>query len=146
MLNFLLAHRSTHAVGFTDKIIIVRYGQCFRGLKIMNAQDRSAAAVLIYSDPHEDGYAYGEVYPDGPYRPSSSVQRGSAQFNSVCAGDPMRADKRYAELKMDLSSVCGVNDYKTLIPSIPSIPVSYGDMLPILCTLGGLNVASLGAD
>jgi N-acetylated-alpha-linked acidic dipeptidase len=66
----------------------------------MNAETRGAVGVLIYSDPEDDGYAFGETYPDGPWRSESSVQRGSVQFNSICAGDPMRADPRYAEQGM----------------------------------------------
>ena len=72
----------------------MRYAECFRGLKVMNAQALGAVGVIIYSDPADDGYDQGEVYPDGPWRPGSAVQRGSVQFNSLCAGDPMRADTR----------------------------------------------------
>ncbi|KAJ1482982.1 hypothetical protein T484DRAFT_1623472 [Baffinella frigidus] len=56
----------------------------------MNAQARGAVGVLIYSDPAEDGFKQGEVYPDGPWRPASAVQRGSVQFISKCAGDVAR--------------------------------------------------------
>ncbi|CAN0303152.1 unnamed protein product, partial [Hapterophycus canaliculatus] len=54
-------------------------GQCFRGLKAMNAQERGAVGVLIYSDPQEDGFTQGTTYPNGGWRPSSSVQRGSVE-------------------------------------------------------------------
>lgn len=65
-------------------IALMRYGKCFRGLKAMNAEKHGAIGALIYSDPHEDGYAKGTVYPDGPWRPPTSVQRGSIQFISLC--------------------------------------------------------------
>ncbi len=70
------------------KIVLVRYGEVFRGLKVRNAQKRGARGVLIYSDPADDGYGRGDVYPNGPYRPGSSVQRGSVQFLSLGPGDP----------------------------------------------------------
>lgn len=118
------------------KIVIVRYGHCFRGLKVMNAQKKGAAAVLIYSDPIDDGFSQGPVYPKGPWRPSFGVQRGSVQFNTLCAGDPMRADKRYGTMQQSVESLCGHN-YTDLIPKIPSLPISYGDAKPLLEALSG---------
>ena len=55
---------------------------------MLNAQKQGAAGILIYSDPADDGYAKGDVYPDGPYRPGSAIQRGSVQFLSLGPGDP----------------------------------------------------------
>lgn len=79
-------------VDFNGKIIIVRYGAIFRGLKIKGAQERGAAAVLIYSDPRDDGAVTVEngyeTYPHGPARNPYSVQRGSVQFISLYPGDP----------------------------------------------------------
>jgi len=75
-------------VAVKDKIVLVRYGGLFRGLKVRNAQQRGAQGVLIYSDPGDDGYAKGDVYPNGPYRPGSAPQRGSVQFLSLGPGDP----------------------------------------------------------
>ena len=59
-------------VNVTGKVVIVRYGKCFRGLKAMNAQRRGAVGVIIYSDPKDDGYSIGRTYPDGPWRPKTS--------------------------------------------------------------------------
>jgi N-acetylated-alpha-linked acidic dipeptidase len=70
------------------KIVLVRYGELFRGLKVRNAQKRGAKGILIYSDPVDDGYGRGDVFPIGPYRPGSSLQRGSVQFLSLGPGDP----------------------------------------------------------
>ena len=79
----------------TGKIVFVRYGECFRGLKVMNAQDRGAVGVVVFSDPEDDGYGRGDTYPEGPWRSPESVQRGSVQFNSLCAGgENKRMDKR----------------------------------------------------
>ncbi len=75
-------------VAVAGRIVLVRYGSLFRGLKVRNAQLRGAKGVLIYSDPADDGYARGDVYPHGPFRPGSSLQRGSVQFLSLGPGDP----------------------------------------------------------
>jgi len=70
------------------KIVLARYGEVFRGLKVRNAQKRGAKGILIFSDPADDGYARGDIYPNGPYRPASSIQRGSVQFLPFGPGDP----------------------------------------------------------
>ncbi|HEY5083769.1 MAG TPA: PA domain-containing protein, partial [Rhizomicrobium sp.] len=70
------------------KIVIVRYGQNFRGVKVYLAQQHGAAGVIIYSDPADDGYYRGDAYPEGPYRPASGVQRGSVQYLFKYPGDP----------------------------------------------------------
>lgn len=75
-------------VGVKDRIVLVRYGAIFRGLKVLNAQKRGARGILIYSDPADDGYMLGDVYPNGPFRPGSAIQRGSVQFLSLGPGDP----------------------------------------------------------
>eukprot|EP00960_Hanusia_phi_P075652 768452-Hanusia_phi.AAC.7 len=95
----------------------------------MNAERRGAIGCIIYSDPQDDGYQRGPTYPDGPWRPEQAVQRGSVQFNSLCAGDPAR--KYSKKSTMDL---CG---YATedLIPSIPVLPISYQDAAPLLKNL-----------
>jgi len=135
-----------HAAGIDVKgtVVMMRYGKCFRGLKVMNAQQRGALGVIIYSDPADDGFRVGEVYPKGPWRPSCGVQRGSVQFNSKCAGDPMRADARYGNVTV--SDICGVSSYTDLIPSIPSVPMSYGDAMPFLRLLGGKKAKDVGGD
>jgi N-acetylated-alpha-linked acidic dipeptidase len=75
-------------VDVKGKIVLARYGELFRGLKVRNAQQRGAKGILIYSDPADDGYDKGDVYPEGPYRPGSAIQRGSVQFLSLGPGDP----------------------------------------------------------
>ena len=120
-------------VSVEGAIVLMRYGKCFRGLKAMNAQHNGASAALIYSDPQQDGYTQGAVYPEGPWRPSTSVQRGSIQFISVCAGDPERA---YRPHGLNVSAVCG-KTREELIPSIPVLPLSWDDAVPFLASLGG---------
>ena len=72
----------------TAKSSSCRYGANFRGVKVYIAQQRGAAGVLIYSDPADDGYYRGDVYPDGPWRPATGVQRGSVQYLFKYPGDP----------------------------------------------------------
>ena len=75
-------------ISVEGRIVLARYGKVFRGLKVWQAQERGAAGVLIYSDPADDGYMKGDVYPVGPMRPDSAIQRGSVQFLSHQPGDP----------------------------------------------------------
>src|SRR5262249_28756067 len=75
-------------IDIKGKIVLVRYGELFRGLKVYNAQKRGAKGILIFSDPADDGYAKGDVYPQGRFRPESAIQRGSVQFLSHGPGDP----------------------------------------------------------
>ena len=70
------------------KIVLVRYGQNFRGVKAFVAQEHGAAGVLIYSDPADDGWRHGDKYPQGPWRPDTGVQRGSIGYMFQFPGDP----------------------------------------------------------
>ncbi|KAK7203103.1 hypothetical protein BZA70DRAFT_300106 [Myxozyma melibiosi] len=134
-----------NGVSVTGRIVIARYGGLFRGLIVKGAQERGATGVLMYTDPGDDGNVTTtnkfKAYPDGPARNPSSVQRGSVEFLSVAPGDPTTpgwASKEFAER---------VDPYNT-IPSIPSLPVSYKDMIPILRELNGMgfNPNDLGED
>src|ERR1041385_5987846 len=75
-------------VDVRGKIVIVRYGDNFRGVKSFVAEEHGAAGVIIYSDPIDDGYFKGDAYPKGPWRPESGVQRGSIQYMFKYPGDP----------------------------------------------------------
>ncbi len=81
-------HLAAQHIDLHGKIVIVRYGSNFRGVKVYIAEQRGAAGVLIYSDPQDDGYYKGDAYPDGPWRPASGVQRGSVQYLFKYPGDP----------------------------------------------------------
>ena len=76
-------------IDLKGKIVLVRYGGNFRGVKVYIAQQYGAAGVLIYSDPADDGYFRGDMYPHGPYRPATAVQRGSVQFMFKYPGDAL---------------------------------------------------------
>ena len=67
------------------KIAIARYGRSYRGIKAREAEKHGAVGLMIYSDPADDGYVRGDVYPVGPMRPSQGIQRGSVMNPD---GDP----------------------------------------------------------
>ncbi|HVQ37998.1 MAG TPA: M28 family metallopeptidase [Pyrinomonadaceae bacterium] len=120
-------------VDVTGKIVIARYGNSFRGVKAKVAEDHGALGLIIYSDPADDGYAQGDVYPKGPWRPVSSAQRGSVQFLFKAPGDPLTPGK---------PSVPGVPRLKmeevTTMTRIPVQPISYGDARRLLEPLRGV--------
>jgi N-acetylated-alpha-linked acidic dipeptidase len=123
-------------VSVKDKIVIVRYGENFRGIKTYIAQQYGAKGVLIYSDPADDGYFRGDMYPKGPWRPESAVQRGSIQFLPIYPGDPTTPG---------VASTADLSDSKRIPQDklqnnqavIPTNPLSYKDAAPILKALGG---------
>ena len=123
-------------VNFTNKIALVKYGGSFRGLKVKAAQEAGAIGCIIFTDPANDGdmtEANGhKPYPDGPARQPSSVQRGSTQFISAYPGDPTTPGKPAYENATRLE---GGNQ-----PSIPSIPISYTDAIPLLKALEGKGI------
>jgi len=80
--------RSSSKIDVRGKIMLVRYGQNFRGVKAFVAQEHGAAGVLLYSDPADDGWRHGDKYPQGPWRPDTGVQRGSIGYNVPVPGDP----------------------------------------------------------
>ena len=121
-------------IDLTGKIVIARYGSIFRGLKVKRAQDLGAIGVLLYDDPGDDGEWTEEngykPYPEGPARNPSSVQRGSVQYLSFGPGDPTTPG---------YPSKPGAprSPPEAFTPSIPSIPISYSDAIPILKALNG---------
>jgi N-acetylated-alpha-linked acidic dipeptidase len=119
-------------VSVAGKIVIVRYGGSFRGVKVHLAEQHGAKGVIIYSDPEDDGYGRGAVYPQGPWRPRDSIQRGSIQFLWDYPGDPLTPNE---------PSVPGTKrldpDQATDLAKIPSTPISYGEAQPLLAALGG---------
>ncbi len=117
------------------KIVLVRYGSNFRGVKVYVAQQHGAAGVIIYSDPADDGYTRGDIYPRGPYRPETGVQRGSVQYMFKYPGD---ATTPGVASTPDLPESQRVPIAQvTSLPTIPSTPISYHDASPILEHLGG---------
>ncbi|MEA3005122.1 MAG: N-acetylated-alpha-linked acidic dipeptidase [Acidobacteriaceae bacterium] len=122
-------------ISVAGKIVLVRYGMNFRGVKVYLAQQRGAAGVIIYSDPADDGYFQGDKYPHGPWRPDTGVQRGSVQYMFKYPGDATTPDVAStpalpASKRLPLSQISS-------LPTIPSMPLSYRDAAPILENLGG---------
>ena len=122
-------------VDVAGKICLIRYGKIFRGLKVREAERRGAAGVLLYSDPDDDGYRKGDVYPDGPYRNRTGVQRGSIMYISHLVGDPLTpgwpAVKGARRLKREDCA---------WLPKIPCVPISWGNALAILRNTKGGGV------
>lgn len=117
------------------KIVLVRYGRNFRGVKSFVAQEHGAAGVIIYSDPWDDGYFKGDMYPKGPWRPETGVQRGSIQYMFKYPGDPTTPG---IASTVDLPASKRTSpDQAASMPKIPTTPISYGDARPILENLGG---------
>jgi N-acetylated-alpha-linked acidic dipeptidase len=114
------------------KIVITRYGGGWRGLKPKLAQEHGAAGCLIYSDPRDDGYGAGDVYPAGGWRPQDGVQRGSVQDMQLYPGDPLTPGVGATPEAKRLA----IEDAKTVL-KIPVLPISYADVLPLLRALDG---------
>ncbi|HEY2722489.1 MAG TPA: PA domain-containing protein, partial [Chitinophagaceae bacterium] len=114
------------------KIVIAKYGGSWRGIKPKVAYEHGAIGCIIYSDPADDGYAQGDVYPVGPFRRADAVQRGSVMDMPVRPGDPLTPD--YGATK-DAKRL-DIKDAETIM-KIPVIPISYEDALPLLQSLGG---------
>ncbi len=122
-------------ISVRGKIVLVRYGTNYRGVKAYIAQERGAAGVLIYSDPADDGYARGDKYPAGPYRPDTGVQRGSIQYMFQYPGDVTTPGVASTP---DLPEAQRLAPEKAPSqPNIMSLPISYHDAEPILENLGG---------
>jgi N-acetylated-alpha-linked acidic dipeptidase len=122
-------------VDVRGKIVIVRYGENFRGVKEFVAQERGAAALIIYSDPKDDGYYRGDAYPKGPWRPASGVQRGSVGYMFQFPGDPTTPGVASTPNLPDSKRILPADSAQ--LPKIPVTPLSYADASPILEHLGG---------
>ncbi len=118
-------------ISVRGKIAVARYGRSFRGIKAREAEKHGATALIIYSDPQDDGYVRGDVYPDGPMRNRNGVQRGSV-FNG--AGDP--ATPGYPSIP----SSKRITQEQMVIPHIPVVPMSYGNAAELLEGLRGRDV------
>jgi N-acetylated-alpha-linked acidic dipeptidase len=117
------------------KIVIMRYGQNFRGVKVYVAQEHGAAGVLLYSDPYDDGWRRGDKYPRGPWRPDTGVQRGSIGYMFEFPGDPTTPG---IASTLSLSEAQRTPPAQSAqLPKIPCTPLSYADAWPILEHLNG---------
>jgi N-acetylated-alpha-linked acidic dipeptidase len=125
------AQLDSMGVSVKGKIAIARYGRSYRGIKAREAEKHGAAGLLIYSDPADDGYMRGDVYPKGPMRPSQGIQRGSVMNpngDPSTPGYPSTANaRRIPVAQME-------------IPRIPVLPISYGNAAELLRGLSGKSI------
>jgi N-acetylated-alpha-linked acidic dipeptidase len=116
------------------KIVLVRYSNpySYRGFKALTAERLGAAAILIYSDPAEDGFKQGPVFPNGPWGPESHIQRGAITYDFLEPGDP---------LTPGWASVPGAKrippEQAISLPKIMGVPLSWRDAKPLLENMGG---------
>ncbi len=126
-------------IDIKGKIALVRYSNpySYRGFKALTAQERGAAAILIYSDPAEDGFVRGDVFPDGPWGPESHIQRGAITYDFLVAGDPLTPgwpslpDAKRLPL-----------EEATSLPRIVAAPLSWRDAKHLLEHMGGPDAPS----
>ena len=116
------------------KIVLVRYSNpySYRGFKALTAQREGASAILIYSDPAEDGFKKGKVFPEGPWGPETHIQRGAITYDFIVPGDP---------LTPGWASIPGARriapqDAQSL-PKIMALPLSWADAKPLIENMGG---------
>ena len=121
-------------ISVKGKIVLVRYSNpySYRGFKALTAEREGAAAMLVYSDPAEDGYKRGKVFPDGPWGPESHIQRGAITYDFIVPGDPTTPG---------WASVAGarripVEEARSL-PKIIALPLSWHDAKPLLENMDG---------
>ena len=114
------------------KIVLAKYGGSWRGIKPKVAYENGAIGCIMYSDPEDDGYFQGDVYPKGPYRMEHGIQRGSVLDMPMYPGDPLTPG--YGATK-DAKRL-DIADAPTIM-KIPVMPISYGDALPLLKALDG---------
>src|SRR3989449_5101426 len=113
-------------------IAIARYGKSWRGIKPKVAAEHGAVGCLIYSDPRDDGYFEGDVFPSGAWRPKDGVQRGSVMDMPTYPGDPLTpgVGATPGARRLELKNV-------QTLTKIPVLPLSYGDAQPLLQALSG---------
>ena len=126
-------------ISVKGKIVLVRYGAVYRGVKVYIAQQFGAAGMLIYSDPVDDGDQPGLKYPAGPRRPDSAFQRGSVQFLPIYPGDPTTPGVT-SKPGLLPSQRIPTDKLQYDLPSVPVIPLSSADAAPILGALSGPDV------
>jgi N-acetylated-alpha-linked acidic dipeptidase len=123
-----------NGISVKGKIVLVRYSNpySYRGFKALTAEREGAAALLIYSDPAEDGFTRGKVFPDGPWGPESHIQRGAITYDYIIPGDPTTPG---------WASVPGAKhiapEEAQSLPKIPGLPLSWRDAKPLLENMNG---------
>jgi N-acetylated-alpha-linked acidic dipeptidase len=122
-------------VSVEGRIVIARYGHGYRGIKAKLAEEHKALGLVIYSDPQDDGYAAGDPFPRGPWRPMSGIQRGSILYTQIYPGDPLTPGVAATPDAKRLAPADAAN-----LPHIPTLPINAQDAEAILQNLGGPHV------
>jgi len=125
------AQLDSMGVSVKGKIAIARYGRSYRGIKAREAEKHNAVGLIIYSDPADDGYARGDVYPLGPMRPDHGIQRGSVMNPN---GDPSTPGYPSTENAKRIPLA------QMEVPRIPVLPISYGNAAELLRGLSGNSI------
>ena len=128
---------SEQGISVDGKICIVRYGGSYRGVKAKVAGDNGAVGLILYSDPADDGYMRGDVYPRGPWRSADAIQRGTVKYIFQHASDPLTPGWA-ATADAERIPIAEATD----LPKIPVAPLAYRDAQPLLRALAGPNVPS----
>ncbi|MDE2797632.1 MAG: M20/M25/M40 family metallo-hydrolase, partial [Gemmatimonadota bacterium] len=126
---------SDQGISVSGKICIARYGGSYRGVKAKVAGDNGAVGLILYSDPADDGYMRGDVYPRGPWRSADAIQRGTVKYIFQHASDPLTPGWA-ATADAQRISIAEATD----LPEIPVVPLAYRDAEPLLKALAGPNV------
>ena len=121
-----------NGISVEGKIAIAKYGRSWRGIKPKLAAEKGAIATIIYSDPADDGYGAGDVYPEGPFKNESGVQRGSVMDMPTYPGDVLTPGVGATKNAKRLNREDAIT-----ITKIPVLPISYRDALPLLSAMGG---------
>jgi N-acetylated-alpha-linked acidic dipeptidase len=123
---------ATMGIDVKGKIVIAKYGHSWRGIKPKVAYEHGAVGCIIYSDPADDGYTAGDVYPQGAFKSEFGVQRGSVMDMVIYPGDPLTPGAGATKNAKRLDR----NDAPTIL-KIPVLPISYHDAKPLLAALSG---------
>jgi N-acetylated-alpha-linked acidic dipeptidase len=114
------------------KIVLVRYGGSWRGIKPKVAHEKGAIGCIIFNDPGDDGYTQGAAYPDGAFKHDSAVQRGSVLDMPVRPGDPLTP---YRGATRDAERL--PRDRAETLMKIPVLPISSVDAEKLLRAMDG---------
>jgi N-acetylated-alpha-linked acidic dipeptidase len=128
---------ATLGVSVEGKVVLARYGRGYRGIKAKLAEEHKAAGLILYSDPEQDGYVAGDVYPRGPWRPMSGIQRGSIVYTQLYPGDPLTPGVAATPGAKRIAPADAAD-----LPRIPTMPINAQDASVILQSLGGKHVPS----
>jgi N-acetylated-alpha-linked acidic dipeptidase len=123
---------AARGIDVRDRIVLVRYGRVYRGVKVAEAEQRGAAAVVLYSDPAENGFAAGDTIPTGPMMPAGAIQLGTVSYLWRYTGDPLTPGRPAVEGETRLDP-----NRSDVLPEIPVVPISYAAAAEILAALDG---------